>query len=57
MSTLMHLPGDGMATALSELKRVVRPGGVVEIGEVNGFATWSRFDHGGHYQWARVVVR
>ena len=32
MSTLMHLPGDGMTTALSELDRVVRSGGVVEIG-------------------------
>ena len=91
MSTLMHLPGEGMATALSELGRVVRPAGVVEIGvwggdessewtdehgryfrrrtdqelesllsvigEVADFATWSHFDNGGHYQWARVVVR
>lgn len=90
MSTLMHLPGDGMTTALVELGRVVRPGGVVEIGvwgadqhrertdehgryfrsrpddelrsmlsatgQVTEFATWSRFDDGGHYQWARLVV-
>lgn len=90
MSTLMHLPGEGMATALTELKRVVRPGGVVEIGvwgadenrewtdehgryfhsrtdrefqsmlsgmgQVAEFATWSHFDDGGHYQWARVVL-
>lgn len=89
MSTLMHLPGDQMATALAELARVVRPGGVVEVGvwgadqerewtdehgryfrnrtdaafrsllavvgEVTEFATWCRFDDGGHYQWARVV--
>lgn len=32
MSTLMHLPGDGLALALGELGRVVRAGGVVEIG-------------------------
>lgn len=32
MSTLMHLPGDGFAQAIDELKRVVRPGGMVEIG-------------------------
>lgn len=90
MSTLMHLPGDGMVVALDELRRVVRPGGVVEVGvwggdeerewtddggryfhartddgirellaavgRVTGFETWSRFDDGGHYQWARVVV-
>ncbi|HEU4568910.1 MAG TPA: class I SAM-dependent methyltransferase [Marmoricola sp.] len=32
MSTLMHLPGDGFARAIDELRRVVRPGGLVEIG-------------------------
>lgn len=32
MSTLMHLPGDGFDRAIRELRRVVRPGGVVEIG-------------------------
>lgn len=32
MSTLMHLPGDGLTTALDELRRVVRPGGLVEVG-------------------------
>jgi SAM-dependent methyltransferase len=32
MSTLMHLPGNGMAQALDELRRVVRPGGIVEVG-------------------------
>ena len=90
MSTLMHLPGEGMAKALEELNRVVRPGGVVEIGvwggaedrewtdehgryfrsrtdqefqsilsaigQVVDFATWSHFDDGGHYQWARLIL-
>lgn len=32
MSTLMHLDGDEMVTALAELTRVVRPGGLVEVG-------------------------
>jgi SAM-dependent methyltransferase len=32
MSTLMHLPGDGFTRAVDELHRVVRPGGLVEIG-------------------------
>lgn len=32
MSTLMHLDGDGMVQALSELQRVVRPGGLLEVG-------------------------
>ena len=32
MSTLMHLPGNDLAQALAELRRVVRPGGMVEIG-------------------------
>lgn len=32
MSTLMHLPGDGFTRALEELRRVVRPSGLVEIG-------------------------
>lgn len=32
MSTLMHLPGDDFGLALAELARVVRPGGLAEIG-------------------------
>ena len=90
MSTLMHLEGDGIVTALAEVQRVVRPGGLLEVGvwggdearewvdeggryfrsrtdaglvtllaavgEVTAFDTWSRFEDGGHYQWARVVL-
>ncbi|WP_076258337.1 class I SAM-dependent methyltransferase [Intrasporangium flavum] len=90
MSTLMHLEGDGIVRALAEVRRVVRPGGLLEIGvwggdearewvdeggryfrsrtdaelvtllaavgEVTAFDTWSRFEDGGHYQWARVVI-
>jgi SAM-dependent methyltransferase len=90
MSTLMHLPGDGFVVALGELHRVIRPGGVLEVGlwgadenrqwtdpdgryfrsrtdedvrallsavgQVGAFDTWSRFEDGGHYQWARIVV-
>ena len=26
------------------------------VGHVTEFATWSRFEDGGHYQWARIVV-
>ncbi|SDK33861.1 Methyltransferase domain-containing protein [Nocardioides sp. YR527] len=40
MSTLMHLDGDGMSLALAELGRVVRPGGVLEIG------VWGRDEDG-----------
>jgi SAM-dependent methyltransferase len=32
MSTLMHLTGDGLTTALAELKRVIRPGGILDVG-------------------------
>lgn len=32
MSTLMHLPGDDFQRALRELRRVVRAGGLVEVG-------------------------
>ncbi|WP_323096735.1 class I SAM-dependent methyltransferase [Intrasporangium sp. YIM S08009] len=90
MSTLMHLEGDDIVTALAEVRRVVRRGGLLEVGvwggdvarewvdeggryfqsrtdagllallagvgEVTAFDTWSRFDDGGHYQWARVTL-
>lgn len=32
MSTLMHLRGDDIGTALTELRRVIRVGGVLEVG-------------------------
>ena len=32
MSTLMHLEGDGFEQAVAELGRVVKPGGLVEVG-------------------------
>lgn len=32
MSTLMHLPGEDFAKALDEISRVVRPGGLIEVG-------------------------
>lgn len=32
MSTLMHLPGEDIVVALGELARVVRPGGLLEVG-------------------------
>ncbi len=32
MSTLMHLPGNGLEGALAEIRRVLRPGGLVGLG-------------------------
>jgi SAM-dependent methyltransferase len=32
MSTLMHLPGEGMEEALREIHRVMRPAGLLEVG-------------------------
>lgn len=46
MSTLMHLPGDQFAVAIEEIRRVIRPGGLVEIG-VWGHSTdreWTKPD-------------
>lgn len=40
MSTLMHLDGDRMSEALAELGRVVRPGGLLELG------LWGRDEDG-----------
>lgn len=49
MSTLMHFPGDGMETALSELGRVVRPGGIIEIGVWGADEARERIDEHGRY--------
>jgi hypothetical protein len=32
MSTHMHLPGNDINVALTELGRVIRPGGLLEVG-------------------------
>lgn len=52
MSTLMHLPGDGFGRAVAELARVVRAGGVVEIGVWGHIATreWTSPDGRYFYQ-------
>ena len=49
MSTLMHLPGDGMDRALAELGRVVVPGGILEIGVWGKDVDGHRFDSHGRY--------
>jgi SAM-dependent methyltransferase len=38
MSTLMHLPGNDINVALNELGRVIRPGGLLEVG------VWARMN-------------
>lgn len=53
MSTLMHLPGAGMATALAELSRVVRPGGVIDVGVWGRTSARTEFDEHGR----RFVLR
>lgn len=49
MSTLMHLPGDGMERALAELRRVVVRGGLLEIGVWGKDVDGDRVDPGGRY--------
>jgi SAM-dependent methyltransferase len=49
MSTLMHLPGDGMRRALDELRRVIRPGGVLEVGVWGKDEDGEWFDADGRY--------
>jgi SAM-dependent methyltransferase len=49
MSTLMHLPGDDLILALAELRRVVRPGGLVEIGIWGATVDAERQFGGGRY--------
>lgn len=49
MSTLMHLPEDGFARAVEELRRVVRPGGLVEVGVWGHTADGERISPDGRY--------
>jgi SAM-dependent methyltransferase len=49
MSTLMHLAGDDLTTALAELQRVVRPGGLLEVGVWGAEEAREWFDAGGRY--------
>lgn len=49
MSTLMHLPGDGFARAVDELHRVVRSGGLVEVGVWGHTADGVRISPDGRY--------
>ena len=49
MSTLMHLPGDDFATSLDEIRRVVRPGGLVEIGVWGHASNVERVSPDGRY--------
>lgn len=49
MSTLMHLPGDGIEQALHELRRVIRPGGMFEVGVWGADSDGTRIDDRGRY--------
>lgn len=54
MSTLMHLPGDGLEHALAELRRVIRPGGVLEVGVWGADEEREWTDPGGRYFLSRT---
>lgn len=49
MSTLMHLPGDDIELALAELGRVIRPGGLLEVGVWGSDELQTRIDDQGRY--------
>lgn len=49
MSTLMHLPGDEIVGALEELRRVVRQGGLLEVGVWGSDTSREWTDDGGRY--------
>lgn len=49
MSTLMHLPGDDILLAVSELARVIRLGGVLEVGVWGADHSRVRVDRDGRY--------
>ncbi|HXH78486.1 class I SAM-dependent methyltransferase [Nocardioides sp.] len=54
MSTLMHLPADGMRTALAEMQRVVRPRGLIEVGIWGGTEEREWTDQHGRYFYSRT---
>ena len=49
MSTLMHLPGAGMEQALGEIRRVLRPGGLLEVGVWGAAVDGTRTDERGRF--------
>lgn len=49
MSTLMHLPGEGMEEALREIRRVMRPAGLLEVGVWGADTDGARIDGRGRY--------
>jgi SAM-dependent methyltransferase len=49
MSTLMHLPGDDIEQALRELRRVIRPGGLIDVGVWGADTDGTRIDDQGRY--------
>lgn len=49
MSTLMHLPGEDIVVALAELGRVIRPGGLLEVGVWGAEKVGTRIDDRGRY--------
>jgi hypothetical protein len=49
MSTLMHLPGNDINLALTELGRVIRLGGLLEFGVWGADKLHTRIDDHGRY--------
>jgi SAM-dependent methyltransferase len=49
MSTHMHLPGNDINVALTELGRVIRPGGLLEVGVWGADKLHTRIDDHGRY--------
>ncbi|WP_158548011.1 class I SAM-dependent methyltransferase [Desertihabitans brevis] len=49
MSTLMHLEGDDLDVAVAELGRVVRPGGLLDIGLWGADTPQDRIDEAGRF--------
>ena len=57
MSTLMHLPGEDIISALQELQRIIRPGGLLEVGVWGADADGVWVDGQGRYFRQRTDVR